>query len=170
MKRNMPKSRIYNLIGWCIAALGTAVYMLTLEPTVSFWDCGEFIATSYGLQIGHPPGAPLYQLLAHCFMLLAGDDVSRLAWWSNALSAVAGGLTAMFLFWTLLRLLQAESGMRKAESEDAWGAKSPTKRGFYDWNGVDMEAYQKTVETGRVTFWSRTRNTLWTKGETSGTG
>ncbi len=118
MKRNMSKSRIYNLIGWCIAALGTAVYMLTLEPTVSFWDCGEFIATSYGLQIGHPPGAPLYQLLAHCFMLLAGDDVSRLAWWSNALSAVAGGLTAMFLFWTLLRLLQAESGKRKAESEE----------------------------------------------------
>ena len=114
----MPKSRIYNLIGWCIAALGTAVYMLTLEPTVSFWDCGEFIATSYGLQIGHPPGAPLYQLLAHCFMLLAGDDVSRLAWWSNALSAVAGGLTAMFLFWTLLRLLEAESGKRKAESEE----------------------------------------------------
>ena len=112
----MPKSRIYNLIGWCIAALGTAVYMLTLEPTVSFWDCGEFIATSYGLQIGHPPGAPLYQLLAHCFMLLAGDDVSRLAWWSNALSAVAGGLTAMFLFWTLLRLLEAESGKRKASN------------------------------------------------------
>ena len=118
MKRNIPKSRIYNLIGWCIAALGTAVYMLTLEPTVSFWDCGEFIATSYGLQIGHPPGAPLYQLLAHCFMLLAGDDVSRLAWWSNALSAVAGGLTAMFLFWTLLRLLGAESGKRKTESDE----------------------------------------------------
>ena len=123
----MPKSRIYNLIGWCIAALGTAVYMLTLEPTVSFWDCGEFIATSYGLQIGHPPGAPLYQLLAHCFMLLAGDDVSRLAWWSNALSAVAGGLTAMFLFWTLLRLLEAESGKRKAESVETENGKRKTE-------------------------------------------
>ena len=128
----MPKSRIYNLIGWCIAALGTAVYMLTLEPTVSFWDCGEFIATSYGLQIGHPPGAPLYQLLAHCFMLLAGDDVSRLAWWSNALSAVAGGLTAMFLFWTLLRLLQAESGKRKAESVETENGKRKAESGEFE--------------------------------------
>ena len=92
--------------------------MLTLEPTVSFWDCGEFIATSYGLQVGHPPGAPLYQLLAHCFMLFAGDDVAKVAWWSNALSAVAGGLTAMFLFWTLLRLLEAKNGKRKAEREE----------------------------------------------------
>ena len=116
MSSHFPKFQIRNLVGWAIAVLGTAVYMLTLEPTVSFWDCGEFIATSYGLQIGHPPGAPLYQLLAHCFMLLAGGDVSRLAFWSNALSAVAGGLTAMFLFWTLLRLLEAENGKRKAEN------------------------------------------------------
>lgn len=118
MSRHFPKFQIRNLVGWAIAILGTTVYMLTLEPTVSFWDCGEFIATSYGLQIGHPPGAPLYQLLAHCFMLLAGGDVSRLAFWSNALSAVAGGLTAMFLFWTLLRLLEAGNGKRKAENEE----------------------------------------------------
>ena len=121
MSSHFPKFQIRNLVGWAIAVLGTAVYMLTLEPTVSFWDCGEFIATSYGLQIGHPPGAPMYQLLTHCFMLLAGGDVSRLAFWSNALSAVAGGLTAMFLFWTLLRLLEAEreeaeNGKRKTES------------------------------------------------------
>ncbi len=103
----MHRSRVLNnVFGWLVAVAGTLIYMLTLEPTVSFWDCGEFIATSYKLQIGHPPGAPLYQLLSHCFMLLAGDDVSRLAWWSNALSAVAGGLTAMFLFWTLVRLLK----------------------------------------------------------------
>ena len=93
------------LLGWLVAAVGTAVYLLTLEPTVSFWDCGEFIATSHKLQVGHPPGAPLYSLLAHCMMLLAGGNVTRLAWWSNSLSALAGGLTAMFLFWTLVRLL-----------------------------------------------------------------
>lgn len=80
------------------------VYGLTLEPSVSFWDCGEFIATSYGMQVGHPPGAPFYQLLAHCMMLLAMGNGARLAWWSNMLSAVAGAATVMFLFWTVVRL------------------------------------------------------------------
>ena len=95
------------IVGWMVAIAATTVYLLTMEPTVSFWDCGEFIATSYGLEVGHPPGAPLYTLLAHCFTLLAGSP-ERVAWWSNALSAVAGGLTAMFLFWTICRLLNGE--------------------------------------------------------------
>ena len=103
------------IIGWIVAVAATTVYLLTMEPTVSFWDCGEFIATSYGLEVGHPPGAPLYSLLAHCFTLLASTP-ERVAWWSNALSAVAGGLTAMFLFWTICRLL---SGERREESESA---------------------------------------------------
>lgn len=93
-----------NVIGWVLGAFATLVYLITLDPTVSFWDCGEFIATSYKLQVGHPPGAPFYQLLAHCFTLLAGGNVMRVAWWSNALSAVSGGATVMFLFWTILRV------------------------------------------------------------------
>ena len=103
---NPRNIRITNLLGWVIACAGSLVYMLTMEPSASFWDCGEFIATSHKLMVGHPPGAPLYQLLAHCFMLLGGDNMARLAWWSNLLSALAGGLTAMFLFWTLVRLMR----------------------------------------------------------------
>ena len=103
------KQRNINLVGWLVALAATGIYLLTLDPSVSFWDCGEFIATSYKLQVGHPPGAPTYQLIAHCFTLLAGSNVQRVAWWSNALSALSGGLTAMFLFWTLLRLLAALS-------------------------------------------------------------
>ena len=95
---------LFNLCGWLVALATSVVYVLTLEPSVSFWDCGEFIATSHTLQVGHPPGAPLYQLLAHCFMLFAGNNPERIAWCSNLLSAVAGGLTAMFLFWTLARV------------------------------------------------------------------
>ena len=90
------------IIGWLLAIVATTVYLLTLEPTVSFWDCGEFIAVSYLLQVGHPPGAPLYQLLAHAFTWLAGGDPMLVARCSNALSAVAGGLTVMFLYWTIL--------------------------------------------------------------------
>ena len=76
-----------------------------MEPSTSFWDCGEFIAVSYGLQVGHPPGAPFYQLLAHLFTLLAGDNMMAVAPLSNALSALAGGFTVMFLYWNI-RLLQ----------------------------------------------------------------
>ena len=90
------------VIGWLLCLLGTAVYLLTAEPTVSFWDCGEFIASSYGLQLGHPPGAPLYQLLVHCMQWLAGDDVIRVAFFSNALSALSGGVAVMFLYWSIL--------------------------------------------------------------------
>ena len=93
-----------NLCGWLLALTAVTVYLLTLEPTVSFWDCGEFIATAYNLQVPHPPGAPLYQLLAHLFCLLAGSHVERVALCCNALSAVAAGLTVMFLYWTIERM------------------------------------------------------------------
>ena len=101
----IPQRRLNNLLGWLVACLATGLYLATLEPSVSFWDCGEFIAISHKFEIGHPPGAPLYQLLAHCFTLLAAGDVAKVAWCCNALSAVAGGVTAMFLFWTLVRLI-----------------------------------------------------------------
>lgn len=90
------------VIGWLLCILGTVIYLLTAEPTVSFWDCGEFIASSYGLQLGHPPGAPLYQLLVHCFQWMAGDNVTAVAFCSNALSALAGGVAVMFLYWSIL--------------------------------------------------------------------
>ena len=103
-----------------MALAGTAVYLLTLEPSTSFWDCGEFIAISYYLQVGHPPGAPLYQLLAHAFSWLAGGDVMAVARCCNALSAVAGGLTVMFLYWTI-RLLGQFPDSKNVNSENVNG-------------------------------------------------
>lgn len=98
--------RAINCCGWVLALIASMVYLLTLEPTVSFWDCGEFIATAYTLQVSHPPGAPLYQLLAHLFCLLAGGHTLWVAACCNALSAIATGLTVMFLYWTLERMLR----------------------------------------------------------------
>lgn len=95
-----------NLFGWFVFVIATTVYTLTLEPTVSFWDCGEWIATSYKLEVGHPPGAPLYQLVAHLFSFLSFGNVTRVAWAVNMLSAVASGATVMFLFWTISRLIR----------------------------------------------------------------
>ena len=99
-------SRTDQLAAWVIGVAGAAVYLLTQEPTASFWDCGEFIATSYGLQVGHPPGAPTYNLIARCLMLLAGSDTAMIAWWGNALSAIAGGATAGLLYATIVRMSQ----------------------------------------------------------------
>ncbi|MBR1644115.1 MAG: DUF2723 domain-containing protein [Bacteroidales bacterium] len=106
-------------MGWLVGLGVTSLYLLTLEPSFSFWDCGEFIATSYLLQVGHPPGAPFYSLCAHLFSLLSLGHVERVAFWCNSLSAVAGGATAMLLFWTLLT---AADALHFARPAARWGA------------------------------------------------
>src|SRR5690554_6656058 len=95
----------YNLIiGWLTFIGATLVYLLTLEPTVSLWDCGEFIATASKLEVGHPPGAPFYLMLARFFAIFVGDNVELIAKAINILTAVASGATIMFLFWTITHL------------------------------------------------------------------
>ncbi len=81
------------------------VYFLTMDRSVSWWDCGEFIATGYGLQVGHPPGAPFYQLVTHCFMLLSFGNPMWVAPLSNFVSVLCGALTVMLLYKTILLLL-----------------------------------------------------------------
>jgi hypothetical protein len=93
-------NRINNLVGWLVFAVATITYVLTLEPTASFWDSGEFIACSYKLLVPHPPGAPFYLLLGRIFSMFAGDP-SQVAWWVNLLSALSSSFTVLFLFWTI---------------------------------------------------------------------
>ncbi|MFT6136594.1 MAG: hypothetical protein ACJAZM_003099, partial [Cyclobacteriaceae bacterium] len=66
---------------------------MTVEPTASFWDCGEFIATAYKLEVPHPPGAPFFLLIGRLFSMLAGDDVTQVAYWVNMLSVTSGAFT-----------------------------------------------------------------------------
>ena len=68
-----------NLTGWLLFVISTIVYLLTLEPTVSFWDCGEFILSAFKLQVGHPPGAPLFLMIGRVATLFAGGDGSKAA-------------------------------------------------------------------------------------------
>ncbi|MBO6040999.1 MAG: DUF2723 domain-containing protein, partial [Oscillospiraceae bacterium] len=84
--------------------VSTVTYLLTLEPSASFWDCGEFIASSYKLEVGHPPGNPVFQLFARFFTLFAFGDVTKVAMMVNAMSAICSGLTITFLFWTITML------------------------------------------------------------------
>ena len=68
---------INNILGWLVFIVACITYFATLEPTVSWWDCGEYIATAYKLQVGHPPGAPLFQLLGRFFSLFAFGNVKK---------------------------------------------------------------------------------------------
>ena len=96
--------RINNMAGWIVFAIASTVYLLTAEPTASFWDCGEYIATAFKLQVGHPPGAPLFQMIGRFFSLFAFGDTSKVAFMVNAMSAISSGFTILFLFWTITHL------------------------------------------------------------------
>jgi hypothetical protein len=93
-----------NLVGWLVFAIAAVTYLLTLEPTASFWDCGEFIACSYKLLVPHPPGAPTFLLLGRLFSLFSFGDVTKVAVLINALSGLSSAFTVLFLFWIITRM------------------------------------------------------------------
>ena len=94
---------INNMLGWIVFALATTVYLMTMEPTASFWDCGEFISSAFKLEVGHPPGAPFFMLTGNLFTQFASDP-SQVALMVNAMSAFCSGLTILFLFWSITHL------------------------------------------------------------------
>ncbi len=95
-----------NITGWFVFLLSAVVYMMTVEPTVSFWDCGEFILSAFRLQVGHPPGAPLFLMIGRMATLFAGGDASKAAMMVNMLSALCSAFTILFLFWTITHLVR----------------------------------------------------------------
>ena len=96
--------KINNISGWAVFAMATLVFWLTVEPTASYWDCGEFIAVSYKLEVPHPPGAPFFLLIGRLFSFLAMGNVEKVAYWINIISVLASGFTILFLFWSLTLL------------------------------------------------------------------
>ena len=100
----MSFKKLNNIVGWFVFLIATIVYVLTLETTVSWWDCGEYISTAYKLQVGHPPGAPLFQMIGRFFSLFAFGDVTKVALMINLMSALCSSFTILFLFWTITLL------------------------------------------------------------------
>ena len=96
MNHNFQK--VNNLSGWVVFAIALVVYWTTMEPTASYWDCGEFIAVSYKLEVPHPPGAPLFLLIGRLFSFLSFGDETKVAYWINFSSVLAGAFTSLFLF------------------------------------------------------------------------
>ena len=160
----MTFKRLNNITGWLAGLIATIVYFLTLEPTVSWWDCGEYISTAYKLQVGHPPGAPLFQMIGRFFTLFAGGDVTKVAMMVNVMSAICSGLAIVFLFWTITMLA------RKVWMKDGEDAPWPNKVGVllagfvgavaytftesFWFNAVEGEVYAMSSFFTAVTFWA----------------
>jgi MFS family permease len=95
---------INNITGWVIFAIAAVTYLSTIEPTASLWDCGEYIASAYKLEVGHPPGNPVFMVIARFFTLFAGGNTSKVAAMVNSMSALASAFTILFLFWSITHL------------------------------------------------------------------
>jgi hypothetical protein len=148
------------LSGWAVFLFSLIVYLLTLEPTVSFWDCGEFIASAYKLQVGHPPGAPLYMIVGRIFSLFAPAP-HYVAFMVNALSAIASALTVMFLYWTIVLLASKFVDYKQSSAKSFLlimsGAIGSLTFAFTDsfwFSAVEAEVYAFSSLFTAVVFWA----------------
>ncbi len=95
--------KLNNLVGWLVFAIAATVYILSAEPTGSLWDCGEFIAGAYKLQVVHPPGAPLFLMIGRMFTIVAetlSSDPAMIAYSVNVMSGICTAFIALFVFWS----------------------------------------------------------------------
>ena len=158
--------KINNLVGWVVFLIATAVYVLTLEPTASYWDAGEFIACSYKLLVPHPPGAPFYLLVGRIFSMFASDP-TQVAWWVNLLSALSSSFTVLFLFWSitiLSRRLLVKEGVAPTNGNlvlimgaGAVGALAYTFTDSAWFSAVEAEVYAMSSFFTAIVFWAMLR-------------
>ena len=160
----MNFKKLNNLIGWGVFAIATIVYFLTMEPTVSWWDCGEYISTANKLQVGHPPGAPTFQLIGRFFTLFAFGDVTKVAMMINIMSCLCSSFTILFLFWTISMIAQ-KIWMRDGENASdnnklavlaasTIGALAYTFTDSFWFNAVEGEVYAMSSLMTAITFWA----------------
>ena len=158
----MKKYQLYNNItGWVTFLISAVVYLMTIEPTVSFWDCGEFITTSYKFEVGHPPGAPLFMIVGRIFTLFGGAaDAAKMI---NAMSALASAFTIMFLFWTITHLAKKlvsnsenlSMGQTIAILASGFvGALAYTFSDTFWFSAVEGEVYASSSLMTAVVFWA----------------
>ena len=130
-----------NIVGWAVFAIAAMVYLLTMEPVSSLWDCSEFIATSYKLEVGHPPGAPLFMMLARLATLFAFGNPDYVGIAVNTMNSLASAFCILFLFWTITHL--ARRMMTRG------GAPSPAQT----WAALGAGAVGALAYTFTDTFW-----------------
>jgi hypothetical protein len=160
----MKTLRLYNtILGWLVFVISATVYLMTLEPTASLWDCGEFIATAFKLQVGHPPGAPLFMITARFFSLFAGGDVTKVAFMVNLMSGLASAFTILFLFWTITHL--AIKIVKPIDKPKPWqyvailgsalvGSVAYTFSDTFWFSAVEGEVYASSSFYTAIVFWA----------------
>ncbi len=155
-------NRYNKILGWLAFVIALVTYTLTLEPTVSFWDAGEYISTASKLEVGHPPGAPLYQMLGAFFAMFA-SDVTHVAKMVNFMSALASAFTILFLFWTIV-MLAKKLLLKKGEviteakgyailASGFVGALAFTFSDSFWFSAVEAEVYAMSMLLTALLFW-----------------
>lgn len=154
-------NRINNIIGWLVFGVAAFVYLSTIEPTASFWDCGEYIATAYKLEVGHPPGAPLFNLVGRFFTLFADKEHAAMA--VNSLSALFSAFTILFLFWSTTalarKIAQRNGPLDLAKTiaimgSGAVGALAYTFSDSFWFSAVEGEVYAGSSFFTAIVFWA----------------
>ena len=157
----MNYKKLNTIIGWLVFAIAAFTYCMTIEPTASFWDCPEFITTGYKLEVGHPPGAPIFMLTANLFSQFTSDP-GKVAMMVNIMSALLSALCILFLFWSITMLVKKlVSGTKEP---DMWqmitifgsgvvGALAYTWSDTFWFSAVEGEVYAYSSFCTAVTFW-----------------
>ncbi len=156
--------KLNNLSGWLAFLIATITYVLTMERSVSYWDCGEFAAAAFKLQVVHPPGAPMFLMVERLFAMLAGSDLTRVAYFTNLGSALSSSFSILFLFWSITML--ARKVYQKSENElnltetilvlgsGMVGALAYTFSDTFWFSAVETEVYAMSSLCTAVVFWS----------------
>lgn len=157
------------IFGWAAFAVALVVYLMTAERTTSFWDAGEYISTAYKLQVGHPPGAPFYQLMGRIFSLFAFGDVSNVALMVNYMAGVSSAFTILFLFWSITYLAKKmivksgdETTLTHAKiytiiGSGLVGALAYTFTDSFWFSAVEGEVYAMSSFFTAIVFWAMLR-------------
>ncbi|HEX8516383.1 MAG TPA: DUF2723 domain-containing protein [Bacteroidia bacterium] len=155
--------RLNNIVGWVVFLIASFTYLSTMEPTASFWDCGEYIACAFKLEVGHPPGAPVFLLLGRFFSLFAFGDTSKVGMMVNALSAICSAFTILFLFWTITAMARkitdktgdlTKGKMIAVFGAGAVGALAYTFSDSFWFSAVEGEVYAMSSFFTAISFWA----------------
>ena len=157
----MNYKRLNAIIGWLVFAVAAVTYCMTIEPTASYWDCPEFITTGYKLEVGHPPGAPIFMLTANLFSQFTSDP-GKVAMMVNIMSAMLSALCILFLFWSITMLVKKL--VANGKEPDMWqmitifgsgivGALAYTWSDTFWFSAVEGEVYAYSSFCTAVTFW-----------------
>ena len=161
-------TKLNNILGWVVGIVASTVYIMTAESSASFWDCGEFITCAFKLEVGHPPGAPTFNLLGRIVSLFTFGDVALVGKYINYLSALCSGFAVMFSFWIITYFgnhLFASSSDEKTNKSNMLavfgagivGAMAFTFSDSFWFSAVEGEVYSMAAFFTAVLFWAATK-------------